>query len=348
VRPWRSAIDRSLGALVGLVVLLAATPALAVKTDVVVLKNGNDLTGEIEQLERGRLQLSTDELGTVQIEWDKVASVSAAAPFDVDDLSGRRYLGTLLPGTVAGQMLIVWKGQTETVELSSVVRMRRLNVSFWSRLDGSLDVGASYTSASELFTLDLAATVGVERPGYEVSADANATVTTQPGVDETRRSLASLSYGRRFENRWVALVKAQVEQNRELGFDLRSSGQAGGGRYLVQSQRDKLLTALGLSVNRERPVEGDSTTNVEATAAVTYDRFSYDFPKVDISLVVAGYLSLNHGGRYRLDVQGQLKRELVKDFYATLRGYESYDSRPATEGSPRNDYGVTFAFGWSF
>jgi Protein of unknown function, DUF481 len=333
---------------VGLALLLTASPALAVKTDVVVLKNGNYLTGEIEQLERGRLQLKTDDLGTVQIEWDKVSSVAAAAPFDVDDLSGRRYLGTLVPGTVAGQMLIVWKGHTETVVLSSVVRMRRLNVSFWKRLDGSLDVGASYTSASELFALDLAATVGFERPGYEVSADATATLTSQPGVDETRRSLASLSYARRFENRWVALVKAQVEQNRELGFDLRGSAQAGGGRYLALSQRDKLLAALGLSVNRERPVEGDTTTNVEATAVVAYDRFSYDFPKVDVSLVVAGYASLNHGGRYRLDVQGQLKRELVRDFYATLRGYESYDSRPATEGAPRNDYGVTFALGWSF
>ncbi len=348
VRPLRRAFDRTLGAFVGLAVLLAATPALAVKTDVVVLKNGDHITGEVKQVERGRLRLSTDDAGTLEIEWDKVASVSAVAPFDVDDLSGRRYLGSLVPGPAAGQMLIVWKGQTETVDLSSIVRLRRLDVSFWSRLDGSLDMGASYTSASELFALDLAATVGVERPGYEISADASATLSSQSGVDDTRRSLASLSYARRFENRWVALVKAQVEQNRELGFDLRGSGQAGGGRYLVQSRRDKLLGTLGLSVNRERPVEGESTTNVEATGVVTYDRFSYDFPKVDVSLAVAGYASLNHGGRYRLDVQGQLKRELVKDFYATLRGYESYDSRPATEGAPQNDYGVTFALGWSF
>lgn len=328
--------------------LLAASPALALKTDVVVLKNGDRITGEVQQLERGRLRLSTDDIGTLEIEWDETASVSAAAPFDVDDLDGRRYLGSLVPGTIAGQMLIVWKGQTETVELSSVIRMRRLDVSFWKRLDGSLDVGASYTSASELFALDFASRVGIERPGYEINADASATLTAQTGVDDTRRGLASLSYARRFENRWVALLKAQVEQNRELGFDLRSSGQAGGGKYLALSQRHKLLTALGLSVNRERPVDGETTTNVEATAVVVFDRFSYDFPKVDVSLAVAGYASLNHGGRYRLDVQGQLKRELVEDFYATLRGYESHDSQPATEGAPRNDYGVTFALGWSF
>ncbi len=328
--------------------VLAALPAFAAKTDVVVLKNGDHLTGEVEQLERGRLQLKTDDLGTVQIEWDKVASVAASAPFDVDDMQGNRYLGSLVPGPGPGQVQIVWAGHTDTLELLNVFRVRRLNTSFWKRLDGSLDVGASYTSASELFKLDLSAALGFERPGYEVSSAATATITSQPGVDETRRSLLSLSYGRRFPNRWVALVKGQVEQNRELGFDLRSSASAGGGRYLVQSARDRFLAGAGISVNRERPVEGETTTNVEATAVLTYDRFSYDFPKVDVSLAVAGYASLNHGGRYRLDVEGQLKRELVKDFYATLRGYESYDSRPATAGSPRNDYGVTFALGWSF
>ena len=45
--------------------VLLASPALAAKTDVVVLRNGDRLTGEVQQLERGRLQLKTDDLGTV-------------------------------------------------------------------------------------------------------------------------------------------------------------------------------------------------------------------------------------------------------------------------------------------
>jgi hypothetical protein len=334
--------------LVVLALALLASPVLAAKTDVVVLRNGDRLTGEVQQLERGRLQLKTDDLGTVEIEWDKITSVAAAAPFDVDDLRGNRYMGALVPGPAAGQVLIVWAGRTDTVELAEVVRIRRLAKSFWSRLDGALDVGASYASASSLFKLDLAGSLGVERPGYEVSIEAASTLSSQPGIEDTRRSNLSLVYAQRFQNRWLALLSGQLEQNRELGFDLRSSGTGGGGRYFVQSRRDKLLGALGLSVNRERPTEGESTTDVEAMAIVSYDRFAYDFPKVDISVALAGFASLNDGGRYRLEADVGLKRELVRDFYATLRGYESYDSRPATEGSPLNDYGVTFALGWSF
>jgi uncharacterized protein DUF481 len=339
---------RTLSRAVAFGLALQAATAWGAKTDVVVLKNGDHLTGEVNQLERGRLTFKTDDMGTVEIEWDNVQSVTASAPFDVDDLAGQRYLGSLAPGAGAGQVILAWKGRTHAVALAEIVRIRRLYTSFWRRLDGSLDVGASYTSASELFKADLAGTIGFERPGYEVSLDGSSTLTTQPDADETRRSLLSFSYARRFPDWWVALAETQVEQNKELGFDLRSSATVGGGRYLLQAPKHRLLAVAGFSLNRERPTEGESTTNVEATMAFSYDRFSYDFPNLDVSVAAGGFASLNDGGRYRVDVDAQLKREIVRDFYATLRGYESYDSRPATEGAPENDYGITFALGWSF
>lgn len=333
--------------LAALVLALLAPPAFAAKTDVVVLKNGDRITCEIRELARGKLQVKTDDIGTLDIEWDKIASVSATAPFDVEDLAGEQYLGSLTPGA-PGQVSIRWRDDEATVALSSIARIRRLSTSFWQRLDGSLDAGASYASASELFTLDLAGSVGVERPGWEVDLSGNATFSTQPDVEDTRRANVSFSYARRFEDRWLAILQGKLEQNRELGFDLRSSTTAGGGRYLVQTRRDRLLAAVGLSLNREKPVDGESTTNLEAAAFLSYDRFSYDFPKIDVTVEVAAFTGLSDSSRQRLELQASLKRELVRDFYATLRGYESYDSEPPTEGAPHDDYGVTFALGWSF
>jgi len=124
--------------------------------------------------------------------------------------------------------------------------------------------------------------------------------------------------------------------------------EEGGGRYLVQRRSDRFLAGGGFSVNRERPVEGESTTNAELTVSLGYDRFAYDFPRVDVSVTAAAFLSLTQSGRERLEVQARLQRELAKDFYATLRGYESYDDEPATADAEKNDWGVTFALGWSF
>jgi hypothetical protein len=333
-------------ALVGLV--SAGSPALAAKTDLVVLRNGDRVTGEVQQLERGRLRVDTDDMGTLEIEWDKVTGVSARAQFDVEDLQGRRYVGSLEPTPAAGEVRISSAAGARVVRLLELARLQRLQATFWKRLDGSLDLGTSYTSGSELFKLDAAATIRTHRPGYEVAASGSAAVTTQPGVEDSSRNVFAVVYSRRFENRWLALARGQLEQNSELGFDLRSSLAAGGGRYFLQRRSDRLAGSLGLSVNREKPAEGESTTNLELTAILTYDRFAHDFPKVDVSIGAALFVSLSDPGRQRFELEGRLKRELVRDFYASIRGYESYDSRPPAEQSVRSDWGVTLALGWSF
>ena len=52
---------------------LMSTPVMGRdKTDVVILKNGDHVSGEIKSLERGKLSLSTDSMGTVKIEWEDV------------------------------------------------------------------------------------------------------------------------------------------------------------------------------------------------------------------------------------------------------------------------------------
>ena len=49
--------------------LLHAGGVFAQKTDIVILENGDRITGEIKRLEAGLLNFSTDTMGTVNIEW---------------------------------------------------------------------------------------------------------------------------------------------------------------------------------------------------------------------------------------------------------------------------------------
>jgi uncharacterized protein DUF481 len=328
--------------------ILNASSVFGAMTDVVVLRNGDRLTGEVRQLDRGSLTFKTDDIGTLAIEWDKVQSVTASATFEVEDLDGGQYLGTLTSGPRAGELGIATAGGVRGVALGRVVRMQRLGATLWQRLDGSLDAGVSYTSSSELLKIDLAARVILTRAANRFGIDGSSTITQQPDVEDTRRNNLTVSYGRRYRNRWVGFAQAQVEQNRELGFDLRGSVSSGGGRYLLQDRRQDLLAAMGLRVNREKPLEGESNTNLEAAAILVFDRFSYDFPKVDVFATLSGFASLTDWGRVRVELDARWKRELLKDFALSLRGYESYDSRPPSAGAERNDYGVTFGLAWTF
>lgn len=61
------------GAMVAL--MLLAHPARSEcqdRTDLVVLANGDRITGEVRGLSRGRLELDTDSAGTIHLEWADV------------------------------------------------------------------------------------------------------------------------------------------------------------------------------------------------------------------------------------------------------------------------------------
>ena len=95
-RLWRVRCGSAFVVLVGHLALRAPLHAQP-NTDIVVLANGDRITGEVKRLERGRLEFSTDDAGTLYLEWDKLVSVIAARVVEVVTGDGRRFLDGLLP-----------------------------------------------------------------------------------------------------------------------------------------------------------------------------------------------------------------------------------------------------------
>ena len=94
------------------------------KTDVVILKNGDHITGEIKSLDRGKMSLSTGYMGTVQIEWEDVAQVTSQWPFEVETETGLRIFGSLSPAAESETMEILGEeGSRNALHQTSVVRM---------------------------------------------------------------------------------------------------------------------------------------------------------------------------------------------------------------------------------
>ena len=329
---------------------LGEAPALeaAAKVDVVVLRNGSRIVGEVKSMTKSRLELGTDDMGTVNIEWDNVASVTAPEYFEVEDMDGGLHFGSLRAGSGTDTLEVVADWGNSELPMWQVARIQLVKSGFWDKFRGSFDVGAGYTSATELLQLDLSADVRYTRPRFEAFTKANAVLTQQPEADDTRRASLTLGYTRIFPNRHRAFTQGTFEQNQELGFDLRSSLIGGWGYSLARDRKNQLVGGAGLSVNREKPIEGETTTNLEAVFGVDYSNFAYDFPNTDIQLTTFAYVGLNQWGRFRLEASASLRRELFSDFYFGLKGYESYDSDPATEGAQKNDWGLSLSLGYSF
>jgi hypothetical protein len=328
-------------------VLAAGRPALAADTDVVVLKNGDRMHGEIKGLEYGRLQLSTTTMSTVYVEWDKVAGLLSPRFFEFELMDGSRYYGSLEPAD-AGALGVAFEGQITALDAARVVRIRRIKSSFWDRIDGSISLGASYTRSSEIGQGSLSASLGTRRPAFELRADFSTTITVQPDQPDQSRTTGGVSYRRLMRNRWFVPGTGRLERNTDLGLNLRSSVGGGIGRNVVQTNRSVLSAAGGLVLNRENPVEGDSTTNVEAFVGTTYEFFTYDTPRTNIDTTFVLYPSLNVSGRYRTDFSLTLSREIVKDFTVGVTAYDSYDNKPPAGSSSTHDFGFSLNIGWTF
>lgn len=327
--------------------LVAASPVQAADTGSVRLTNGTDVLGEVKSMEVGQLKLSTGAMSTIYIKWDRVAAITAPETFEVETAHGTRYYGRLQPAS-AGKLGVQLGDQLEELSLSLVVRISPIKQRFWRRLDGSVDLGASYSQSSGVAQASLSANVNARRPTFESSGSVSLTITTQPDEPRTSRGVLSLGYSKLLPDRWFIPGTGRFEQNSDLGLKLRSAVGGGLGRFLVQTNRTRLTAAGGVVVNREVPYDEEPTVNTEAILASSYSFFTYDTPKTNITAGVVAFPSLSDFGRIRTELDVSVHREIVKDFTIGATAYNSSDNRPADAEADTNDFGFTLSVGWLF
>jgi hypothetical protein len=84
----------------------------AVCADLVVLANGDRLTGQTDGLKDGKLSFKTSYADSIQIDWRDVRWLSTEGTFEVEVEMGRRYHGRL---EQQGSNLDVIQEDTSTV-----------------------------------------------------------------------------------------------------------------------------------------------------------------------------------------------------------------------------------------
>jgi len=333
-----------------LTLLIHAPPASAAKTDVIVLANGDRITCEVKTLSRGQLQVKTDDIGTLSVEWDKVATVNTAGQFDIALRHGRRLVGAFVaaPAGQAGIGIVSTDGTMMTVPFLDLVSFAPIRAGFFEKIDGSLDLGASYTQSSGIGQFSFSTNESYRRPSFEASVSFASTLTQD--ADSTDSALYTLNVGfKKFHaNRWVTTPFVLIEHNPDLGFDLRSTAAIALARFVVQSNRTEVLLGGGAAIGRELPTGESATTNVDALIALSASFYTYDYPKTSFDLSVLVFPSLSDSGRVRINANLKLKRELFKDFHVGLTGYDSFDNRPPVTDVSENDVGFSLSLGWTF
>lgn len=343
-----SRAGHALGIAVWIVLALAA-PLAAEKTDVVVLGNGDRLTGEVKKLQRGKLSFKTDATGTIQIEWDDVASVESRQHFDVEVETGEKLFGALAAAAEEGELTVAGEDESWTLELASVVGLTPIEESFWKRLDGYLDFGFSFTEADDRTQVSFGSEARYQTQKYLRKLSFSAITASQSDVDETNRYDLNLNVLRTLRPKRAVVILASLQHNEELGIDLRTLVGAGVAWRLKQTNSTNFTLVGGASVNREN-IGGAVTSqeSVEAILGLQFESFKFDHPERDIEVLFTVYPSLSDFERVRAELNVKIRWEIVNDLFLGLSLLESYDSEPLFAGAEKSDLSLITSFGWSF
>lgn len=347
---------RSLGSLKRfclLVLLLygfGGLPALCTqRTDIIILHNGDRITGEIKKLDRGRLEYKTDDMRTLEVEWLKVDFIQSIYVFDVESVSGRRYQGTLDQGEEKGRMIVNTESARVTLYLKDIVRIDRLRSTFFKRIRGYLDAGLGYEKANDQWTWTLGGEANYRTTKWATGLTISSYFRNQQEVQDTRRNSASYSLEKIFQNRWLGLGFGQLEQNDELNLALRELLGVAVGRYIVQNNSMLFSWLGGVTYTREKATgETEFTSGAELLLGGRFEAFRFVHPELDFSITLSAFPSLVEKGRVRLNLDTRLRYEILKDFYFTVSLFDKFDGILRSGAEKNNDFGFATTISWSF
>ncbi|HPA80675.1 MAG TPA: DUF481 domain-containing protein [Thermoanaerobaculales bacterium] len=318
------------------------------KVDVVVLANGDRVTGEIKTLERSVLQVKTDAMGTVDIEWEKVARVVSPQSFQVEDREGRRFYGLLSDAGEPRTLAVAGPSARQTIAHVDVVRIAAIDEVWTDRVKGSIDLGLDAKKAGDEASYTLGFNSSYRTPKFLSELDLESSITSLSDVPTTQYNDLTFQYSRFRKNRWFSVGSARFQTSSEQALDLRASLGGGLGRYVLQTNRSLSSVVGGLIATREwYAAEPGPQDNLEVVIAGDYEFFEFSPRKTDFTIDLSLYPSLTSWGRVRGYLGSSLRWELIKDFYFSLNLSVDYDSRPPQD-SESTDWRFWTSLGYSF
>lgn len=320
----------------------------AQKNDTIYLRNGDRITGELKKFEYGLLNLSTDAMKTISIEFDEINSIHSAKYFEIRLNSGQKYFGRLKKSNVMSTVDIITVTDTVSKRLWDIVLIVPIKRSFFQKIDGSLDLGLTYTKASDIFQYSLNTKV-TYRTTYYATQLKFESLQTDDGTELSKNNTLGFTVSHFLPHKWQTNISVQVQQNTQLDLDYRLQAGYGVGYDVARTNSVRFNVLSGLLANQEKTIANTATSeNLEVLLGAQVKWFKYRSPKVDVTSGLELYPSVTNFGRVRLEYDISAKYELIKDLYLNVQLYENYDNQPSKDADPLNDWGIITSIGFTF
>ncbi len=347
--------SRGLFLLVFLACAVVATPAALAgppereKTDVVVLANGDRLTGRILYVQYGILQLSSRHSGSVAIEWPSVRSITTKYEFRVERFGGKSFAGPVTT-SADGSTLLISAGKPGEVQIpmAEVSRMLPYDDDFWHRIFGSASLGYNYTKSADVTQGSAAIDARYNSEHVDGGLNGHIIVNHDSGGSTNQAQLiSSVFFLGETRNFWGLL--GEYEGNESLGINARLLGGPLVGRHAYQSSAAGLNLLAGVVYDQEWATDhGGAKGSTEGLLAAEWRIYKFVYPKVSLDFSAYAFPSISDSPRFRASANLALTLKITDRFALTLSEYGNYDSKPPGQSSENLDYGVNAALTYNF
>jgi putative salt-induced outer membrane protein YdiY len=325
-------------------VFLGISSVAYAQKDVVVTTSGDRLVGEIKNVEKDVLTLSTDYSDSdFKIKWDKIASIESERQFLLETFEGARLAGALAAGQEKGAVQVAG----ETVRLPHVSAVEPFERTFWSRFDAGFDFGYSMTRTNFAKQLSLGGTLSYRAERDVDTLFGNVFRNSQEGAPTTARWDLGNDFRHLLGTRWYVNTTQDFLNSEEQGLDLRTTLGGGVGRYLLRSSSQYLALGTGLAWTNEQYVDPATPPKDSGEAYVGTEFMTEKLKITDLITRLTYYPSLTISGRNRFNYRLDLDFNLPGDWYFRIGLFDNFDTHPPA-GFARNDYGWSNSFGLKF
>lgn len=322
------------------------------QADVLVLKNGDRITGEIKRIWDNEITIEPEYADEFEVDLPVVAFIESDRDFEIDLYDGTRLVAKFGGTADNGDQIITTDLDSMELPLASILELDEPEDYFdWeSHVDfaSNFNKGNTDSTTTRLFA-DGLFKHGDHRHRGEVTFEKEELA----GQKTKDRDLFLYDYNWLFNDPWFFTAQLTFEQDPIIQLDSRIIASAGIGHDIWDTPRRSLSTKLSVGYQNEELVidQGGQLVkqSTDSSVGIWSLRFRHDFVGDDLQVFHNLSITTNISGRTNTsyDTSTGITYEITDLLYATASLDYDYETEPV-DAVKNEDIALVFGLGLEF
>lgn len=325
-----------------LFIIALMTVPFSVQAAVVVLKNGDRITGRIVKMENKRLEIDPPYSDIVKVKWEDVRSITSDRPMSV-----KLYGESILPENVGEQKLdriILY-----TLEENGAIRLEDVRAINFAENDyrGYISAGGNQSSGnSQTEAINVSGNLMYRRLEHRFILDGKYNRGQADGRDTANNGAFSVKYDYFLARRLYVGALDLVESDQFQDLSVRNTGGLILGYDLLDREHHNLSIGAGPAAVYQDFTTTPATITPSATWLVRYE-FMFRGDDVILFHKQQGFKDVGHGSATRLNADQGIRVKITSNWRVNFEYDLRYNSLPVA-GRKTTDTNIIFGFSYDF